>query len=151
MSIGSYWSLLAGIVPSSRLAPYLSHLSNKNEFNRLHRVPSLSASTPGYEADGGYWKGGVWAPAVYMILRGLTNVEQDSLAYEIACNHLHNVVEVYHKTGTFFENYAPDMVRGNDRKILLMDGIASPFPNYWNIYSEYERMYLIITLYGIFA
>jgi|GEM_PF-549205 len=116
MSIGSYWSLLAGIVPSSRLTPYLSHLSNKDEFCRLHRIPSLSASTPGYEADGGYWKGGVWAPAVYMVLRGLTNVGQDSLAYEIACNHLHNVVEVYHKTGTFFENYAPDRVQGNDRK-----------------------------------
>ena len=116
MTIGSYWSLLADVVPPARLERYLSHLTNAKEFNREHRVPSLSASDLQYDPNGGYWKGSVWAPTEYMVLRGLTAIHRDSLAYEIAYNHLNNVVGVFSKTGTFFENYAPEKVQGNDRK-----------------------------------
>ncbi|MFZ4569919.1 MAG: trehalase family glycosidase [Bacteroidales bacterium] len=59
--------------------------------------------------NGGYWRGSVWAPTNYMVLRGLTNYHRDSPAYEIALNHLNNVVEVFNRTGTLFENYAPEL------------------------------------------
>jgi len=48
-------------------------------------------------------------------LRGLTNIGRDSLAHAIGMNHLLNVVEVFNKTGTFFENYAPEKAQGNNR------------------------------------
>ncbi len=44
-----------------------------------------------------------------MILRGLTACGKDELAREIALNHYGNVLEVYKNTGTFWENYAPEM------------------------------------------
>ncbi|MFL5305233.1 MAG: MGH1-like glycoside hydrolase domain-containing protein [Polyangia bacterium] len=107
-SIGGYWALLAGIVPPARLGPFVAHLQDPRAFNRPHRVPSLSADHPSYDAGGGYWKGAVWAPTTYMVLRGLTQVGRDALAHEIARNHLDNVVAVFEKTGTLFENYAPE-------------------------------------------
>ncbi|WP_052495963.1 MGH1-like glycoside hydrolase domain-containing protein [Pedobacter lusitanus] len=118
-SIAAYWALLAGVVPDQHLADFTAHLENPKEFARLHRVPTLSADDPGYSADGGYWRGGVWAPTSYMVLRGLTQYKQDSLAFVIAKNHLDNVVQVFDQTGSLWENYAPDKVLGKDRKDLV--------------------------------
>lgn len=115
-SIAAFWALIAGIVPTDNLAKFVDHLENPTEFARLHRVSTLSADNPEFNPDGEYWKGSVWAPTNYMVLRGLTHYGMDSLAKEIAVNHLNNVVEVYTQTGTLFENYAPDKVQGNDRK-----------------------------------
>jgi len=107
-SVGGYWALLAGVVPPARLGPFLAHLEDPRAFKRPHRVPSLSADHPAYDVHGGYWKGAVWAPTTYMVLRGLTAVGRDALAHEIARNHLDNVVAVFQRTGTVHENYAPE-------------------------------------------
>jgi hypothetical protein len=132
--IGSYWALLAGIVPPDRLPGFVAHLDNPAEFNRVHRVPALSADDPSYSGSGGYWCGGIWAPTNYMVLKGLDANGQVNLAHEIAKNHLENVVKVFesediHWEGaeqfreffhftdlkfddkhTLWENYAPDEV-----------------------------------------
>ena len=113
-SIASYWSLIAGVVPGNRISRFISHLENPQEFSRVHRVPSLSADHPHFNPDGGYWQGAIWAPTNYMVLRGLTKYGLDSLAFEIARNHLFNVVEVFNQTKDIRENYAPDKVQGND-------------------------------------
>jgi len=118
-SIASYWALLAEIVPENQIKPFLSHLENPNEFSRSHRVPTLSADDSAYNSNGGYWCGGVWAPTTYMVLRGLTKYNKDSLAYKIAINHLDNVVKVFNQTGSLWENYAPDKVKGNDTKDMV--------------------------------
>ena len=107
-SVAAFWTLLAGVVPGERLEVLMAHLHDPAEFNRPHRVPSMGASHPAYDATGGYWKGGVWPPTNYMVLRGLTESGQDALAFEIATNHLRNVTEVYARTGTVWENYAPE-------------------------------------------
>jgi len=118
-SIASYWALLADVVPEKGRRDFIAHLANPNEFARLHRVPTISADTKGYSPDGNYWRGGVWAPTSYMVLRGLTVYKEDSLAHEIALNHLDNVVKVFTKTGTLWENYAPDLIEGKYRKDLV--------------------------------
>ncbi len=116
-SIGAYWALLAGIVPEERLERFVAHLENPAEFNRFHRIPTLSADHPAYDAEGGYWRGSVWAPTNYMVLKGLEKVGKYRMAYEIAENHLRNVVEVFRNTGTVWENYAPEKaVPGNPAK-----------------------------------
>jgi len=115
-SIASFWALLAGMVPDSSVKSFVSHLENPNEFDRLHRVPTLSADHPDYNPEGGYWRGSIWAPTNYMVLRGLSKYGYDSLAYVIAKNHLDNVVTVFNQTQTLHENYAPDRVQGNNAK-----------------------------------
>jgi hypothetical protein len=109
-TIGAYWALLSRAVPADRLERFLSHLKAAGEFNRLHRVPSLSADHPDYDSKGFYWRGGVWAPTNYMILRGLTSLGYHALAHEIGVNHHANVVKVFEQTGTLWENYAPDSI-----------------------------------------
>lgn len=108
MTIGAYWALLAGVVPPERLARFTAPLEDTAAFNRPHRVPTLAANSPYYEAAGGYWRGGVWAPTNYMVLEGLSAVGLDSLARDIAVNHFGHVLEVFLRTGTVYENYAPE-------------------------------------------
>jgi hypothetical protein len=115
-SIAAYWALVAGVVPSTKKEKFIGHLENPAEFARVHRVPTLSADNPYFDPNGGYWLGAVWAPTNYMVLRGLTKYGYDSLAYEIALNHVNNVVEVFTKTNDIRENYAPDKVQGNSGK-----------------------------------
>ncbi|HLO28048.1 MAG TPA: trehalase family glycosidase [Anaerolineales bacterium] len=132
--IGAYWSLLARCIAETRIPRLVAHLENPNEFNRLHRVPALSADDPNYSGTGGYWCGGVWAPTNYMVLKGLDAIGRNDLGHEIAKNHLENVVRVFeaedtHWAGaeqfrqyfhlaelkyddkhTLWENYAPDAI-----------------------------------------
>lgn len=46
-----------------------------------------------------------------MVLKGLEKYGYDDLAYEIACNYLETVVEVFKNTGTVYENYSPEEKR----------------------------------------
>ncbi len=113
-SVGSYWALLADIVPEERIKPFVAHLNDEKSFKRPHRVPSLAADQEGYDPEGSYWKGSVWAPTTYMVLKGLEEIKDYKLAYEIARNHHDNVVKVYTETDTLWENYAPEQItRGN--------------------------------------
>ena len=96
---------------------FIAHLKDPKEFDRPHRVPSLSADHPEYREDGGYWRGGVWAPTNYMVLKGLEKAGEYDLAREIAINHVENVTKVYLETGTLWENYAPEQAApGNPAK-----------------------------------
>lgn len=119
-SAGAYWTLLAGLVPEARKDAFIAHLEDPREFKRPCRVPTLSADNPAYRADGGYWLGGVWAPTNYMILKALGGqhtLRCERLAHEIAVNYLDNVVEVFRKTGTLYENYSPETAApGNPAK-----------------------------------
>lgn len=114
-TVASYWTLLAGLVPKERMDAFVAHLDNEKEFKRPNRVPTLSADSEFYVAQGGYWKGSVWAPTNYMVLRGLSDNGYQQLAYEIACDYFKNVVEVFKHTHTLHENYAPETVApGNE-------------------------------------
>ena len=110
-TIGVYWALLAGAVPKEKLPVFLSSLEDPKRFNRHHRVPSMPADSPHYCPEGNYWRGGVWVFTNYMLLRGLTSTGYDALAYDIALNHVDNVVKVFNETGTMWENYSPESTK----------------------------------------
>jgi glycogen debranching enzyme len=112
-SIAAFWTLLANVASKSQAAALAAELDNPATFGTLHCVPTLAADEPGFNPNGGYWNGAIWAPTEKMVVRGLENYGYDELAREVAMNHLHNVVEVYKETGTLWENYAPQsMSRG---------------------------------------
>lgn len=107
-SIAAWWTLLAGAARGQRATRLATWLADEQTFNRPHRVPTLSADAQTYCPHGGYWLGSVWPPTNYMVLRGLSQVGQDELAWQIGRNHLDNVLAVFEKTGTVWENYAPE-------------------------------------------
>lgn len=108
--IGAYWTLLGEVVPEKRLERFLEKLTDPKEFFRTMPLPALSASDPDYTGWGEYWLGGVWAPTTYMVLKGLTTVGEDDLAKRLARITFSNVAQVFSATGTFWENYSPDLV-----------------------------------------
>lgn len=110
-SVGAYWALLADIIPKERLERFVSHLDNEKEFKRPFRVPTLSADHPEYVPEGEYWRGSIWAPTNYMVLKGLEKNGYTELAYDIAKNSIENVVDVFKKESTIFENYAPESAK----------------------------------------
>ena len=108
--IGMYWALLGKVVPEDRLQRFIGHLRDSNEFYRKTPLPALSAADPDYAGWGDYWQGGVWAPTVYMVLKGLSAYGQEDLAHDLATKVYDNVAAVFEATDTFWENYAPDLV-----------------------------------------
>lgn len=93
--IGAYWALLAGIVPRERQATFIEHLDNEAEFKRPHPIPALSADDPDYDGRGGYWRGCVWPPTNYMVLKGLDQAGYSAQAHRIGRDHLEAVVKVF--------------------------------------------------------
>ena len=89
---------------------FLAHLSNPDEFYRKIPLPALSADDPDYKGWGDYWLGGVWAPTSYMVLKGLTVNGRHELAKDLAQKTYAAVAQVFEATGTFWENYAPDLI-----------------------------------------
>lgn len=110
-SIAAYWSLLADVILPENTEKFIQHLENPAKFARVHRIPTISADDPEYNPYG-YWLGPVWTPTNYMVLKGLTKFKKDSLAHEIGLNHVTNIAKIYMDTGSFWENFCPDTVRG---------------------------------------
>ena len=114
--IGAFWSLIAECASKERAERMISRLLDENEFNTPLPIPALTKSHPGYCDDGGYWRGGVWAPTTYMVLKGLDNYNHSNLAHNIAKKHLDAIVEVFEREDTLFENYAPERFDGRFRE-----------------------------------
>ena len=107
-TVAGFWPLIAGIPTKAQADALAAELRNTNTFNRAHRVPTLAADQRGYDPHGGYWRGAIWAPTDTMVIRGLERYGYSSLARDIALNHLACMDEVFTRTGTVWENYAPD-------------------------------------------
>lgn len=108
-TIAGFWPLVAGIANEEQAKRLLEHLLDPNEFNTPHPVPSLSQDDPNYEPLGSYWRGGVWAPTNYMVVKGLKKYNKLPWAREIAKKHLAAMHEVMinENYGGIWECYAP--------------------------------------------
>ncbi len=107
-TVAAFWTLLAKVASPAQARALVDELHNPATFGRLNRIPTLAADQPGYDPAGGYWRRAVWAPTDTMVIRGLENYGYSDLARENALQHLDLVSQVYKKTGTIGENYAPD-------------------------------------------
>ena len=136
--IGMFWTMLAGAVPPSRLDRLLGHLTDPGQFWRRFPVATTPADAPDFNPAGGYWKGGVWAPTNYMVIRGLERVGRHRLAVKLARQYYWCVAQVFKTTGTFWENYAPDaLAPGNiaQKDFCGWTGIA-PVALFWEYASD---------------
>lgn len=107
-TVAAYWTLLAGVATETQAEALAAELSNPETFGRPNRVPTLAANEEGYQRDGGYWRGAVWAPTETMVIRGLERYGRDDLARQIALEHLALLATVFRETGTVWENYSAE-------------------------------------------
>jgi hypothetical protein len=113
-TIASFWPLWAKITEERHVDGLIAHLNDEDEFNRPHRVPTLSADEETYSPTGDYWRGSVWAPTNHMVTQGLMANGRHEQAREIVMNHLNNQAKVFEETGTVWENYAPEKAAPGD-------------------------------------
>jgi glycogen debranching enzyme len=93
--IGAFWTLLSNVSNREKAEGLVGHLQNKREFWRPHLVPTLSADDRNYDPKGHYWRGSVWAPTNYMVVKGLEEYQQFVFADDIVSNHLKNMTQVF--------------------------------------------------------
>lgn len=110
-TIAAFLTLLSKTAPSDRTIYLVEQLKNPKTFGRLHPVPSLAADEKEYYPKGGYWSGAVWVMTNTMVIKGLDACGYNDLAEEIALKHLDAVVQIFKKTGTFWENFAADSIK----------------------------------------
>jgi hypothetical protein len=107
-SIGAFWALHSNLLNKSEMDSFVNHLKDETSFKRPYMVPSLPHSHERYQEDGRYWQGGVWCPTNFMIIKGLKKNGYNKEAFDISLNHHNQVLEVFKKTGTLWEYYAPE-------------------------------------------
>jgi hypothetical protein len=118
MHIGAYWTLISETCTSEKIPYMVAHLINPAEFWRPHLVPALAANQPEYDPKGHYWRGGVWAPTDYIVIRGLMAYDQYSLADSIAYNHLDNISDIYFNFKPLADRIAFDERYNDDYQTL---------------------------------
>ncbi len=95
-TIASFWPMLAEVADGSQATLLINnHLKNPAEFYRPHLFPTLAANDPLYDPSGHYWRGGVWAPTDFAVIKGIA-IHDRSFAFEAAVNHIGNMSSVYH-------------------------------------------------------
>jgi hypothetical protein len=124
-SVASFWALLAGVATGERAAAMVEHLTNPDEFWRPTPAPSLSADSSVYNPpDGERWRGAVWSPANYMIVRGLLELGRPGLARNIALEYLRAMVAQLRRQGALFAACSPGRDWGVGEADTALAGIG---------------------------
>ena len=106
--VGAFWSLLSEVAPADRAERLIGHLTNPKTFGLPCGVPGLAADDTEFGVEKVYyWRGPVWAPTMYMTLRGLRRYGRMDLAKDIAKRFYTAAYKIWEKTGTIWENYSP--------------------------------------------
>ncbi|MBN1541535.1 hypothetical protein JW992_05275, partial [candidate division KSB1 bacterium] len=106
-TIGAYWTLLAQVAEDKQVDGLVRALKDSNNFNTPHRVPTLGKYSIDYSPYGDFWRGSVYPPMNYMVIKGLDQVGHRDLALKIAQNHLLAIYLNYINSGTLYESYHP--------------------------------------------
>ena len=110
-TVASFWTLLAEIPNEDRASRLIEHLTNHEEFGVDNPFPTLAAGEKEYDRSGMGFRGSVFPPFNYMIIKGLEKYGRFDLARESAIRHLYYVLDGLHpedrKRGTLWEAYAP--------------------------------------------
>jgi hypothetical protein len=95
-TIASFWPMLAGVASDRQAAAMIErHLKNPDRFYRRHLFPTLAADDPVYDGRGHYWRGGVWAPTNFAVIKGIENFDR-AFAHEASVNHVDRMSTVFH-------------------------------------------------------
>lgn len=108
MHIGGFWALISGVATSERADRLAEHLLDPETFGLPYGIPGIARKNPEFGIDHlHYWRGPVWCPTEYMVLRGLLKYGKDALANQLAERFYESVFNIWQKTGTVWENYSP--------------------------------------------
>ena len=106
-----FWPMIAGIAAPEQVRRMVAHLRDDKEFWRPFVFPVLAADEKEYNnPTGGYWRGAIWAPTNYSIIKGLEACGEEVFATEATEKYLAGMNAVFQRRGTVFENYMPEKI-----------------------------------------
>ncbi len=110
-TIASFWPLIAEIPNEARGERLIDHLVDPHEFGIENPFPTLAVKDKHFDRIGMGYRGSVYPPLNYMVIKGLEKYNRFDLAREFAIRHLYYVLDGFYphngKKGSLFEAYAP--------------------------------------------
>jgi neutral trehalase len=110
-TIASFWPLLAEIPNEARGERLIDHLVDPHEFGIENPFPTLAVCDKRFDPMGMGFRGSVYPPFNYMVIKGLEKYKRHDLAREFAIRHLYHVLDGLYtgngKKGSLYEAYAP--------------------------------------------
>ena len=110
-TIASFWPLLAEMPNEPRSEQLIAHLSNPATFGTENPFPSLAADEPAFSERGTGFRGSVYPPFTFMVIKGLEKHGKYELARECSIRHLYYMLDTLHpegkEHGTVWEAYLP--------------------------------------------
>lgn len=110
-TIAGFWPLLSDIPTESRVASLVEHARDPERFGTENPFPSLAVDEPAFDERGLGYRGSVFPPLTFMVVKGLEKQQRFELAREYAIRHLYYVLDTLHPEGTargsVWEAYKP--------------------------------------------
>ncbi|MBO4404499.1 MAG: hypothetical protein J5780_04120 [Treponema sp.] len=112
-TVAGFWPLLAELPNADRADILIAHLSNPKTFGTDHPFPTLSADSSDFKESGEGFKGSVFPPFNFMIIKGLEKYQRYDFARECAIRHLYFILEGLSpldtkQKGDLYEAYLPN-------------------------------------------
>ena len=111
-TIASFWPLLAELLNEEKGERLIQHLTNPKEFGLDNPFPTLSARDKNFDKAGCGYRGSIFPPFNYMIIKGLEKYQRYDLAYDFTLRHLYAIMDSAAtsedgKSELLWEAYAP--------------------------------------------
>ena len=110
-TIGSFWPLLAELPNEVKSEQLIAHLSNPETFGTENPFPTLAADEEQFSERGIGFRGSVYTPFTFMVIKGLEKHGKYELARECAIRHMYYILDTLHpeskEKGDVWEAYLP--------------------------------------------
>lgn len=105
----SFWPLLAEMATREQAESMAELLLAEDKLGGPVPCPSVARDDPDFEEDGRYWRGSVWLPAAYMVLKGLERYGKFELASRLASELIRHIADTFagYEPHTIWECYDP--------------------------------------------
>jgi neutral trehalase len=111
-TIAAFWPLLAEIPNEAKADGLIAYLRDPGEFGTHNPFPTVAASEPAYEKEGEGYRGSVFPPFTFMVIKGLEKYARYTFARECAIKHLYTILDTFKPDsgthGAFWEAYKPE-------------------------------------------
>ena len=111
-SLAGIWPMFAGLASREQAEKLVETLFNPDFFYTEVPFPVLARNDEEFIGSGGYWRGGVWAPTNYMVIRGLMNYGYFAKARDATSRYLDALANSFQASGTLYEYYSVHGERG---------------------------------------
>lgn len=110
-TIAGFWPLLGEIPNEAKSDPLIRHVRDPETFGTENPFPTVAANEPDFDENGTGYKGSVYPPFTFMVIKGLEKYGQFELARECAIRHLYYILDTLHPEGkdkgNVWEAYLP--------------------------------------------